>query len=98
MLSDHFRGGVSEQTFRPAVPTLDDAFKILADDGIVRRLHDRGEPLLKLHGSVSVRDIAGNLGSSNDRSRSVPDRRNGEGDVENSSIFGPAPGFVMLNP
>ena len=41
--ADHFLGGVPEHALRRGIPGLNDAVQILADNGVVRRLDDRGE-------------------------------------------------------
>jgi hypothetical protein len=40
---DDFTGGVAEQALSGCVERLDNAFEILGDDRVVRRLHDRGQ-------------------------------------------------------
>ena len=43
-LADRFARGVAEHPFGRPVPGRDDAVQILADDGVVGRFDDRGEP------------------------------------------------------
>ena len=43
--SDGFFGGVAKQSFRSFIPTGNDAVEILADDPVVRGIHDRGQVL-----------------------------------------------------
>src|SRR5262245_57293920 len=40
-LPDHLLGRVAEDPLRRLVPAGDDPIGVLADDGVVRRLHDR---------------------------------------------------------
>jgi hypothetical protein len=46
-LADDLLGRVAEDALGPLVPTGDDAFERLADDGVVGRLDDGGEPRLR---------------------------------------------------
>ena len=43
VLADDFIGGVAEYALRAGIPRLDDPLERLADDRVVRRLHDRGK-------------------------------------------------------
>ena len=38
--ADHFLGSVSEDAFRPEIPTGDDTVQVLSDDGVVGGSHD----------------------------------------------------------
>src|ERR1051325_6080269 len=42
----HFRRGIAEHPLRRGVPRRDDAVEILADDGVVRGLNNRGQQRL----------------------------------------------------
>src|ERR1044071_6118334 len=42
-LADHLLGRISEYSFRTAVPAHYDAVKVLANNGVIRRIDDRRE-------------------------------------------------------
>ena len=65
-LPDHLRGGVAEHLFGPAVPCLDDAVEILADDGIVGGRDDGRETGIRIlyghRSDIVARDASPNKG------------------------------------
>src|ERR1043166_357801 len=57
-LADDLFGGVAEDALRALVPARDDAVQGLADDGVVRRLDDGGQPV---RGQVGATQALGPL-------------------------------------
>src|ERR1044072_4669041 len=56
-LTDCFFGGEAKDAFCPRVPTRDDAFERLADDGVVSGLDQRCQPILREFRSFEVSSI-----------------------------------------
>ena len=56
--ADDLLGGVAEQALRRRVPRRHDAIEIFADDGVVGRLHDRGEAQLRELGHPPFAEVA----------------------------------------
>ncbi len=44
-------GGVAKDAFCALVPTSDNAVKVLADNGVVGGIHNRGQPTLPIRGA-----------------------------------------------
>ena len=54
-LTDHLFSAVTEDALRALVPARDDALERLADDAVVRALHDRREPRLRIERLFLIR-------------------------------------------
>src|SRR6516225_8821289 len=55
--TDHLFGGISEQAFGARIPADDESTEVLADDRIVRRLHDAGELPARLFAAALIGDV-----------------------------------------
>src|ERR1700759_659542 len=80
-LPDRLRGRVAENPLRTAVPAGDDAVQVLADDRIVARFDDGGEPAKSLLAVAKRRldllafgDVDAGRMQVDDRARGVADR------------------------
>ena len=56
-LAHRLPGRVAEEPFRADIPTRDDAVEVLADDRVIRRFDDGGQPGLCLLGLLARRDV-----------------------------------------
>ncbi len=87
--ADRLIGAIAEHAFRGLVPRGDDAVQILADDGIVGRLDDRGQPIAGDDGTSKLGLITRNLGCADDLAFVVKNRRDGERDWNQGPVFTP---------
>ena len=56
-LADDFARLIAKEPFGPAVPTLDGAIEILADDSVLSGIDDGCQPLSDLLGALALRQI-----------------------------------------
>ncbi len=89
---------VPEQTFGASVPACNDSIQIFTDDRVVGGVHDRAEEQRSTLGLQALSDITRDLRGSDNVPASIFDGRDGQGDIEQTSIFAPAFRLEMLNP
>src|SRR5262245_5194136 len=80
------------------VPAGDDAVERFADDGVVGGVYDRSEQGGAAFGSLAVGDLTGDLGGADYASLGIFDRRDGEGNVDERTVFALAYGIEVFNP
>src|SRR5205807_9856760 len=78
MLADSLSLRVPEQLFRASIPRGNDAIQRLADNGIVRRVHNGRQPRTERVDPLSLADVARNLRCADDRAVGVFDWRYGQ--------------------
>ena len=54
----HLTGGVTENLFRPQIPTGDDAVRIFANDRVVREFNNRRQPAQGDFRALALGDVA----------------------------------------
>src|SRR6478672_2613559 len=56
-LADRFLRSVAEQALRALIPALNDAIEVLADDGVIGGIYDRGQPGRRGLGALARSDV-----------------------------------------
>jgi hypothetical protein len=96
-LADHLRFRKAEHPLGGRIPGGDDAVQILADDGIVARIDDRGEPLrIALH-MLGAAQIADDLRGADDLPGRSPNRRDRQRDRHQRAVLSDSNGFEMID-
>ena len=96
-LADHLGRGVAEHPLGGRVPRGDDAVQVLADDGVVARIDDRGEAQRIPLRTLDAAQIAGDLRGADDLAGGAPDRRHGQGDRDGRPVLPQPDGFEMID-
>ena len=56
-LADHFIGRVAKNALRPLVPARDDALESLADDRVIGRFNQGGEPVRRQFRTLKISEL-----------------------------------------
>src|SRR5258705_1713005 len=97
VLADGIFRAITEHAFCALVPTGDDAVEGLAGDGIVGRIDDSCEESGAAFGAFALGDLAGDFGGADDATRGILDRRDGQREIDESTVFALADGVEMLD-
>ena len=91
---DRFFRRVTEETFRPGIPTGNDSVEVFANNRVAGRLNDRRQLPARFFAAFAIRDVA-QIGGKNRRVVDL-DRGDGQFDQNFRTIFANADDFDPL--
>src|SRR5690606_2830249 len=96
-LPDHFGGRVAKDALGAGVPGGHDTVEVLADDRVVRRIDDGGQPLRESRGPALHGEVARHLDRADDMAEAVANRRDRDRDRKARAVLAHAFGLEILD-
>src|SRR6202022_1467308 len=96
-LADDLFCHIAKDSLGPFVPAGNDTVEIFTDNCIIARFHNGREQKRGVYLALALRNVTSDLRRPDDLTLRVSDRRDGQRDINQASIFAPTNCFIMVN-